>query len=408
MDTPPSTSRYFLRRTTRSVTNAVDTASTITSPLYEGNFGVYLTEQYDVLKMVLSYLNYHDLNVLRQVNRSMRKAANILLKKRSWIQCSSLSYVYKSDYWAPPAYHGHYVDLKIEPKVLFSFEALASGYSVRSRPTICLRLREKNGTFDPRADLLPSSVEVFVPVGAKGIIYPEANDSEMIINIMHSSLHKKLALVYLPKSNGYDITVFSHVIAAESFPIHEYISSDPRPIRGLIFLKVGTMNIDAMMRFIVKMVEDNQSEPFALAGGHVSSLECDNPPKKNQPGIFKVIIIRGNGIRCLSDIISQTTIEAVNEELKVTSTYVKNNFGKYDVHKTIILMFQCVDRYLLSTEDHVQLAKAFPDIPIVGVQTWGEIGLRSFNPTDSKFTPKKKRMPLVHSIKTTFMLMAID
>lgn len=411
MDTPPSTSRYLLRSTTRSMANAMAmtsrTADSI-APLYEGNFGTYLTEQYDVLKMVLSYLNYHDLDSLRQVNGSLRKAANILLKKRCWIQCSSVLYVFKTDNWLPPAYDGHYVDLKIEPKVLFSFEAVANGSSCRVRPTICSRLTDKFGNYNLKADILPSSIEVFLPIGARGIIYPESNGSEMVF--LHSSIRKKLALVYLPKSDNYDLTVFTHIHSQETLfqQVDAYFAGDRRPVRALIFLKVGTINIDVMIRYIVSKVTDNQSETFAVAGGHVSNLDFDKPPKKNLPGIFKAIIIRGSGIRCLSDIISASTPESVAEDLQVTANYVKNNFGKYDVNKTIILMFQCIDRYTMSTEDHIELAKTFPDIPVVGVQTWGEIGLRSFKLDTTKYSPKRKQLTLMHAYKTTYMILAID
>lgn len=411
MDTPPSTSRYMLRSASRSVANATGTTvgtADPSAPPYKGNFGTYLTEQYNLLKLVLSYLNYHDLNSLRQVNGSLRNAADILLKKRNWIQCSSVPYVYNTDDWVPPAHHGHYVDLKIEPKVLFTFEAVANGLSCRTRPTICSRLGERIGSFDPKADILPSSVEVFVPIGARGIIYPEPNTSEMVY--LHSTFQKKIALVYLPKSDGYDVTVFTHIHSQESLfqQIAAYFCGDPRPVRAIIFLKVGTINIDGMIRHIVSKATDSQSESFAVAGGHVSNLDFDKTPKKNLPGIFKAIIIRGNGIRCLSDIISANTPESVAEGLKVTANYVKNSFGKYDVNKTIILMFQCIDRYSMSTEDHVELVKTFPDIPLVGVQTWGEIGLRSFQPDNIKYSPKRKQMALMHAYKTTYMILAID
>lgn len=378
---------------------------------YSGDFGDYLSQQYSILKLVISYLNYYDLNTLREVSTSLKSATDILLKKRTWIQSASLNYMHGTDHRPEPIHSGHFIDLRIEPKVLFTFEGMSGGPSSRSRPKICMRLRDRNDNrFFPKSDIVPNSVKTFVPIGAKGIIYPDKNEKNEMI-IVQTVMQKKLALLYLPSNDSYDVSVFTRVVSSDTFvqePIREFFTSDPRPIRGLIFLKVGNSHNEVMVRFIVKLVANNQTEPFALSGGHVSSLDYDNPPKKNIPGVFKVIIFRGNGIRCISDVISPTSDSEVLEELGHTSMYVNKTYGKLDVHKTVIMMFQCVDRYSLPIEDHALLAKTFPNIPIFGVQTWGEIGFRSFRTNECKFSPKKRKLSIIHSVKTTYMIISID
>lgn len=377
---------------------------------YSGDFGDYLSQQYSILKLVLSYLNYYDLNTLREVNTSLKTATDILLKKRLWIQCASLNYMHGTDHRPEPIHNGHFIDLRIEPKVLFTFEGMSGGPSSRSRPKICMRLRDRNDNrFFPKSDIVPNSVKTFVPVGARGIIYPDKNEKNEMI-IVQTTMHKKLALLYLPSNDGYDVSVYTRVAISETFalePIREFFTSDPRPIRGLIFLKAGASHTDGMIRCIVKMVANNQTESFALSGGLVSNLDYDNPPKKNIPGVLKVIIFRGNGIRCISDFIGSSTDEEVLEELSHTSTYVNQTYGQLDVHKTVIMMFQCVDRHSLPIEDHAHIAKTFPDIPIFGVHTWGEIGFRSFKTNEFKLSPKKRKLSIMHSVKTTYMIISL-
>jgi len=408
MEDPPSSSSYSL--------DSSSTSKSLVIPIgphspYSGDFGEYFSEQYSVLKLVLSYLNYYDLNTLREVNSSLKIAADILLKKRTWIQAASLNYMHGTDHRPEPIHSGHFIDLRIEPKVLFTFEGMAGGPSSRSRPKICMRLRDRNDNrFFPRSDIVPKSVKTFVPIGAKGIIYPDKNEKNELITVQ-TMMHKKLALLYLPTTDSYDVSVFTRVVTSDSFiqePIREFFHSDPRPIRGIIFLKVGAPHIDGMIRFIVKMVSNNQSEPFALSGGHVSSLDYDNPPKKNIPGVLKAIIFRGDGIRCVSDFIGSTTDDGVLEGLKHTALYVNKTFGKLNIHKTFIMMFQCVDRHSLPIEDNTHLAKTFPNIPIFGMQTWGEIGFRSFKTHELKFAPKKRKLSIMHSVKTTYMIVSID
>lgn len=408
MEDPPGSSCSSFDST--SVSQPIAVPLSPPSP-YTGDFGEYFSEQYSVVKLVLSYLNYYDLNTLREVNTALKAAADILLKKRTWIQCASLNYMHGTDHRPEPIHSGHFIDLRIEPKVLFTFEGMAGGPSSRSRPKICMRLRDRNDNrFFPRYDIVPKSIKTFVPIGAKGIIYPDKNEKNEVV-IVQTMMHKKLALLYLPTSDSYDVSVFTRVVTSETFaqePIREFFASDPRPIRGIIFLKVGAPYIDSMIRFIVKLVSNNQSAPFALSGGHVSSLDYDNPPKKNIPGVVKAIIFRGDGVRCVSDYISSTTDNGVLEGLKQTSMHVNKTYGKLNIHKSWIMMFQCVDRHSLPIEDHTHIAKTFPNIPIFGMQTWGEIGFRSFKLQELKFAPKKRNLSVVHTVKTTFMIISID
>lgn len=381
---------------------------------YLGDFGEYFSEQYSVLKLVLSYLNYYDLKTLRSVNSSFRTATDILLKKRVWIHYTSLNYMHGTDHRPEPLHNGHYIDLRIEPKVLFTFEGTVGGPSSRSRPKICMRLRDRNDNrFFPKSDIVPNSVRTFVPIGAKGIIYPDKNEKKETV-IVQTMTHKKLALLYLPTNENYDVSVFTRVLSSDTFDqesIRTFFTSDPRPIKGLIFLKVGATHIDGMIWFIVKLVTNNQSESFALSGGHVSSLDCDNPPKKNVPGVLKAIIFRGEGVRCVSDVIGSTTDDGVLEGLKNTSIHVEKTLGKLAPDKSFIMMFQCVDRHSMPIEDHTHLAKTFPNIPIFGVQTWGEIGFSSFEPQQElcrKFIPKKRKLSIMHSVKTTYIIVSLD
>lgn len=377
---------------------------------YDGDFGEYLSNQYSVLKLVLSYLNYYDLNTLREVNTACKKAADILLKKRMWIQCASLNYMHGTDHRPEPIHEGHFIDLRIEPKLLFTFECMAGGLlSSRSRPKICMRLRDRNDNrFFPKSDIVPNSIQTFVPIGAKGIFYPDKGEKNEIITVQ-TTTQKKLALLYLPANDNYDVSVFTRVVASDTFqqePIREFFTSDPRPIRGMIFLKVGTPHIDGMIRFIVKLVSNNQQEPFALSGGHVSNLDFNNPPKKNIPGVVKAIIFRGNGIHCVSDYIGSTKDEVILEGLKFTSDHVNKTLGKLNIHKTFIMMFQCVDRH--GMPDHNHIAKTFPNIPIFGMQTWGEIGFKSFISPEWNHMPKKQKLSILHSVKTTYIIVSID
>jgi len=408
MEDTPSSSSYSLGSSSTTKSSVIPIGPQ--SP-YSGDFGEYFSEQYSVLKLVLSYLNYYDLNTLREVNSSLKVATDILLKKRTWIQAASLNYMHGTDHRPEPIHSGHFIDLRIEPKVLFTFEGMAGGTSSRSRPKICMRLRDRNDNrFFPKSDIVPKSVKTFVPIGAKGIIYPDKNEKNELITVQ-TMMHKKLALLYLPTTDSYDVSVFTRVVSSESFlkdPIREFFLIDPRPIRGIIFLKVGTPQIDGMIRFIVKIVSESQSEPFALSGGHVSSLDYDNPPKKNIPGVLKAIVFRGDGVRCVSDCIGSTTDEGVLEGLKHTALYVNKTFGKLNIHKTFIMMFQCVDRHSMPIEDNMHLAKTFPNIPIFGMQTWGEIGFRSFKPLGMKTDIKRRKLSIMHSVKTTYIIVSID
>lgn len=409
MDDPPSSSSSSCSRS-RSKSVAVPTRST--SP-YSGDFGEYFSQQYSVLKLVLSYLNYYDLNTLREVNSSLKMAADILLKKRTWIQSASLNYLQGTDHRPEPIHSGHFIDLKIEPKVLFTFESMAGGPSSRSRPKICMRLRDRNDNrFFPKSEIVPNSVKTFVPIGSKGIIYPEKNEKDELV-IVQTMMHKKLVLLYLPSSDNYEVSVFTHVVSNESLrlanePVRSFFLDDPRTIQGILFFKVGSPIIDAIISFIIKLISDNQSQPFAVSGGHVSSLDYDSPPKKNIHGVIKAIIFRGDGIRCMSDFIGATTNDEVLEGLKHTALHVDKTFGKLNVHKTFIIMFQCIDRHSLPIEDYTLLAKIFPRIPIFGLQTWGEIGFRSFKIQEMKFVAKKRKLSIMHSVKTTYMLVSID
>lgn len=409
MDDPPCTSSSLVVPTSSSSTS-IAIPIRLNIP-YLGDFGDYLCEQYSVVKLVLSYLNYYDLDTLREVNSSLKIATDILLKKRIWIQCATLNYMHGTDHRPEPIHCGHFIDLKIEPKVLFTFESMAGGPSSRSRPKICMRLRDRNDNrFFPRSDIIPKSVKTFVPIGAKGIIYPDKNEKNEMI-VVQTMMHKKLALLYLPTSDSYDVSVYTSIVTSDNFsqePIRSFFHNDPRPVRGIIFIKVGAPHIDGMITFVVKIVSNSQIESFALSGGHVSSLDYDNPPKKNIPGVVKIIVFRGDGIRCLSDFIGSTTDDGVIEGLKYTSKCANKFFGKLDVHKSFIMMFQCVDRHAMPIEDYTHLANTFPNIPIFGMQTWGEIGFRSYKAQESKFDHKKRKLSILHSVKTTYMIVSID
>jgi len=316
-----------------------------------------------------------------------------------------------TDYRPDPLHSGHFIDLRIEPKVLFTFESMSGGPSSRSRPKICMRLRDRNDNrFFPRSDIVPTSVMTFVSIASKGIIYPDTNNKNKMV-IVQSMLNKNLALLYLPLNFNYDVSVFTRVVVSETLlpnPIREFFNKDSRPIRGLIFLKVGTQYIDEIIRFIVQVVSENQSEPFAISGGHVSSLDNTNPPKKNIPGILKAIIFRGDGVRCVSDYISATKVEEAVADLKSTSMFVNSTLGELNVLKTFILMFQCVDRHAIPIDDHTLISNAFPNIPIFGLQTWGEIGYRSIKSQLLTYEPKKRRVAIMHSVKTTYMIISLN
>lgn len=408
MDDPPCSSGSLM-----PVTGSGSSSGSPVRPHspYLGDFGDYICEQYSVLKLVLSYLNYYDLNTLREVNASLKLATDILLKKRTWIQWAVLNYMHGTDHRPEPVHGGHFVDLKIEPKVLFTFEGMAGSPFSRARPKICMRLRDRNDNrFFPRNDIVPKSVTTFVPIGAKGIIYTDKNEKNETV-VVQTLKHKKLALLYLPTSDSFDVSVYTGAVSSDTFPqdpIRAFFCSDPRPIRGIIILRVGAPNIDGVVRFIVKTVSSNQTEPFALSGGHVSSLDYDHPPKKNVPGIIKAVIFRGDGIRCVSDFISCTTDDGVLEGLNQTSMYVNKILGKLNAHRSFIMMFQCIDRHLLPIEDHTHIAKTFPNIPIFGMLTLGEIGFRSFKMHESHFEHKKKKLDIIHVVKTTYMIVTID
>jgi len=274
-----------------------------------------------------------------------------------------------------------------------------------------MRLHDRDDKrFFPRNEIVPDCVKTFLPIGAKGIIYMEKNRKNEMDFVL-TMKPRSLVLLYMPTSDSYDVSIFTDTISSDEFaeePIRAFFTSDPRPIRGLIFLRVGASNIDAMVRFIVRMVSNNQSETFALCGGHISSLDEEIPPKKNIPGIIKVIIFRGDGIRCVSDCITSTMSDGVVEGLRQTSWYVNENLGKLDVHRSFILMFQCVDRYILPIVDHIYISKAFPNIPLYGLLTLGEIGFRSFTMPESRHEPKRSKSDIIHVVTTTFMIISID
>lgn len=411
MDDPPCTSSSLWDPTSSPLTSIALPVQLKKNVPYLGDFGDYLCEQYSVLKLVLSYLNYYDLNTLREVNSSLKIATDILLKKRTWIQYTTLNYMHETDHRTEPIDCEHFIDLKIEPKVLFTFESMAGGPSSRSRPKISMRLRDRyDNRFFPRSDIVPKSVKTFVPIGAKGIIYPDKNEKNEMI-IIRTMTHKKLALLYLPTSDSYDVSVYTSVVKSDDFSqesIQTFFNSDPRPVRGIIFIKVGTLHIGGMITFVVKIVTNNQTEPFALSGGHVTSVDYDNPPKKNIPGVVKMIVFRGDGVRCLSDFIGSTTDDGVLEGLRYTAKCANKFFGKFDVRRTFIMMFQCVDRHVMPIEDYTHLTNTFPNIPIFGMQTYGEIGFRSYKPKDLKFVHKKQKLSILNSIKTTYMIVSID
>lgn len=409
MDDPPSSSNSPCTPSCSTTVAAV--VPRPTSP-YLGDFGEYFSQQYSLLKLVLSYLNYYDLNTLREVNSSLKLAVDILLKKRVWIQSASLNYMLGTDHRPELIHTRHYIDLKIEPTALFTFEGMAGGPSSRSRPKICMRLRDRNDNrYFPKNEIVPKSIKTFVPVGAKGIIYPEKNDQNEMV-VVQTMMHKKLVLLYMPSSDNYEVSVYTHVVTSETVleivSIREYFFSDPRPIQGILFLKVGSPHIDGLITSIVKLITTKQTQPFAVSGGHVSSLDYSSPPKKNIPGVIKAIIFRGNGIHCMSDFISATTTDGVLEGLKPAKLHVDKYFGNLNVHKTFIIMFQCVDRHSLPIEDYSLLAQVFPGIPIFGMQTWGEIGFRSFKTQETRFIPKKRKLSIMHSVKTTYMIVSID
>jgi len=249
-----------------------------------------------------------------------------------------------------------------------------------------------------------------VSIASKGIIYPDTNNKKKMV-IVQTMLHRNLALLYLPLNFNYDVSVFTRVVVSETLspnPIREFFNTDSRPIRGIIFLKVGTQYIDEIIRFIVQVVSENQSEPFAISGGHVSSLDNTNPPKKNIPGILKAIIFRGDGVQCVSDYIGSTNVDEVVADLKSTSMYVNSILGELNVFKTFILMFQCVNRYAIPIDDHTLISNAFPNIPIFGVQSWEEIGYRSIKSQLLTYDPKKSKVAIMHTVKTTYMIISIN
>lgn len=376
---------------------------------YLGNFGQYFSEQYTVRKLVLSYLNYYDLEALRGVNMSLKSASDSLLKKRIWIQSYVFEYMFTGDQLPGPRETTHWFDLKIEPKVMFTFECMPGSPYSRSKPKICKRMEDRDDEhFFPRENIVPNSVKLFIPIGAKGIIYPDKNDKNQIV-IIKTLKYKNVSLLYLPNSDNYDVTTFvTPIEQTDTYPqilVHEYFTTDPRPIRGMIILRIGEPNINRLIRYIVHLVTNNQSEPFALAGGHVSSMDYDQKQKKHMTGTVKVIIFRGNGIRCISDVISGTTDNVVLEGLTETSEHVKKTLGQLQPHKSFIMMFQCLDRHVLLNEDHINIAKKFPSIPIFGMLTVGEVGFKSYK--DMFHKQKRRRDDIMLQAKTTYMIITL-
>ncbi|XP_050548932.1 uncharacterized protein LOC126910416 [Daktulosphaira vitifoliae] len=424
------------------------------SPIqYFGDFGRYLSEQYSVLKLVLCHLDYYDLCTMRRVNSTFKSVADIiLLRNRMHIQYTTLEYkqginenclsenMLIDKKIGNSGHSNHCIDLRIEPKTLFTFECMpGSGGPSRCRPKICTRLRESTsrnngddrsrdtGGFFPRGDIVPNSVTTFIPIGAKGIIYTgnkSKNKNSMELLVSYSSHDKKLVLLYLPTSKKYEVNVFTRVITSNSSASVNCLSQDESmlfnqqgsPIRGLIFLKVGSSTqVDTLIKSIVKLAtESNNSIPIAVSGGHITSLDYNNPQKKKNsliPGVLEVIIFRGNGIHCISDVISSTTEPGIIAGLKDTMKHIKETCLlegiTIDSRRSFILSFQCIDRQQL--EDHKYLSKIFPNIPLFGVQTWGEIGLRSFTNDESNcLTNKKKKFSIMHSVKTTFMFVTLN
>ncbi|XP_050435156.1 uncharacterized protein LOC126842284 [Adelges cooleyi] len=426
---------------------------------YSGDFGRYFSEQYSVLKLVLCHLDYYDLCTMRRVNSKFKSAVDIiLLRNRMYIQYATLEYKQgTTENYSTENLHNdrppnnalnnnnHCIDLRIEPRTLFTFECMpGSGGPSRCRPKICTRLRESTsrsngddrcrdtGSFFPRGDIVPNSVTTFIPIGAKGIIYTEnkkINERTKVKNskqllTSYSSHDKKLVLLYLPTSNNYEVSVFTRVITSSSSSSpsvlsqedHTFFAHQGPPIRGLLFLKVGSSTqVDTIIKSIVKLVtENNNSLPFAVSGGHVTSLDYNSPPKKKNsliPGVLQVVIFRGEGICCVSDVISSTTEHGILLGLKETEKHVNQTWKEedgvmLDSRRSFIMSFQCIDRQQL--EDHKYLSMVWPNIPLFGVQTWGEIGLRSFEIKNLECPPnKKKRYSIMHSVKTTFMIITL-
>lgn len=405
MDDPPSSSSSSCYPSC----SAIQRRPKGRTSLYTGDFGEYFSEQYCVLKLILSYLDYYDLNTLRQVNSTLKLAADALLKKRLWIHSASLNYLPGGDGRPEHVPRKRFVDLKIEPKVLFTFEGMPGSPCTRSKPKICMRLKNRYDIrFFPKKEIVPDSIKTFVPIGANGLIYPQKNDNNELVHV-RTMQHKKLVLLYLPTKDNYDVDVYTHLLMNNKCEllnpdrIRTYFLSDSRPVKGIIFLKIDRTSVHEVVKFIVKFIASIQSQPFAVSGGQVASLEYS--PHVSISAVIKAVIFRGEGVRCMSDIIDSNTNEQVLEELKEPALYVEKTFGNLDVNNTFIFMFQCTNRYSMQVEDYKLLSTTYPGIPIFGMQTWTEFGFRSFKHSEMlRYFLVKEQIPMVHLIKTTYML----
>jgi len=351
--------------------------------------GEYITNQYGLLKHILSCLEPQDLRTAKLVCRDWSGAIEAILSKNpAW-----LVYRISIDSWKFPR-----LQQPMLPSLVLYFSASHNcQYLEVDCCTTC-------GTEDDvyQCPCTTSDSGTVFAVVAMSTITGMINHDNCDREKLYSFLNDPSALFFPRNSPELSVSTYNGGIPKNALAkgkSDDFVNKclgGPEPIKCLIILSNGA-NAREVKKFIDKIVE-RQGLTFAVGGGITEKTEVKVGFGKNKlNGDFEhlIIAIRGHNVTAHSDVLVGYKYQPFMQEMA-------QRVGPLPANSTrIAFLAQCLNRAHESIEipESKAFKEAFPLVTQFGFKAYGEYGIRSCSEAGLEQAPPSKKKKATRKFK---------
>ncbi|KAK7861739.1 hypothetical protein R5R35_014372 [Gryllus longicercus] len=388
--------------------------------------GHYITKEYELLRLVLSYLPLRDLNAAAQVCKTWQSAVDVIKRSRharpQWLFWHSRQKEIGSEELPHHLFSRHFFS---EPQLCLMFmthKLTTTEINCRraKAPCPCGSEGKHNCNMKHRilhymrAELSNCPCVLVEGFGVVGT----SNDLSFTAEIEGYNAYSGLLL---PKTPSISVNVFHftkekcirfnllETISNEEIKCFTKLSPSTEPIRCLLLF--CRENYSHTVEKLVPAIEASQGSKFAVGGGFFDSINVGSlaPMNERRHVCLLGIALSGEGIHAASTVLR----DEITDQAKVIEVMEELRSCQLPGQDSAAFMFACCGRgrgwYM---EDNVESAcfrHLFPTTPLVGYFGAGEIGHKFFPETCLQERQKGKKPPneddddLIRSYTTVFV-----
>uniref|UniRef100_A0A1B6K8Y0 F-box domain-containing protein n=1 Tax=Graphocephala atropunctata TaxID=36148 RepID=A0A1B6K8Y0_9HEMI len=362
--------------------------------------GEYITNEYGLLKQVLSFLNPNDLWNAKQVCRKWKAAVELLIDKNPRVlNCPTNGEILPS-----------VVPKPILPAVIIHQDL--DRYS-KKKENYCEKCK-KFFYLCPCAISTSASVYISLSAERYRVIEPP--------NSFYKFWQTYSALV-LPSSQEINVSTFC--IKKTASILKEPLKDETvtrclggeDPIKCLLI--IARRGSPKWISPLLNQIVARQGKTFAVGGGEILNCQCKAgnslvpvSAKRTKPWFplgYLFIAFRGEGVTAHSKILDDFSEDKINASMKELADRV----GPVpEGGSRIAFLAQCVARTSnqLETLESSAFDKAFPSVPQFGFHAYGEYGMTSSSTGEPKRrdTSKKMKITFDHSNTTSITILTFN